>query len=243
MRSANGNRDGCSSDEDQTGPLAKFRSLSPSKQFGLITLTAVGTTMLMTGRTVRAIMRRLPGDESGRASVKLGNCTIHPNRPPVISQQPSNLRGPESGRHQSGSGDEFNPAMDALRALGIATTIVVGVTGLVINRLGERYELENSDDWRIWIQSGQLRRMIINDQTNKTLREIIPDRLRLSVQTGSENQSTGQEVEEEDLRLKLRLRDWSKRFEEEWDREITRREEERISWESQRQADGKRIWR
>ncbi|KNZ53193.1 hypothetical protein VP01_3310g1, partial [Puccinia sorghi] len=37
----------------------KFQELSREKQFGLITLAALGTAMLVTGRTVRIIMKRM----------------------------------------------------------------------------------------------------------------------------------------------------------------------------------------
>ncbi|KAA1109296.1 hypothetical protein PGTUg99_026524 [Puccinia graminis f. sp. tritici] len=130
---------------------------------------------------------------------------------------------------------DFNPAVDAMNAFRIATLIVFGLTVLTIGGLSKRWELDGWEDWRIFIQSGHLGKLLIPENWSQSASQAIPDRLR----------PTPVPLSEQELLDELELISswsWKKRVDREWEVERNRREAERLQWEAQRKALGKKIW-
>ncbi|KNZ64091.1 uncharacterized protein VP01_10686g1 [Puccinia sorghi] len=126
---------------------------------------------------------------------------------------------------------DFNPAMDGIKAFGLATLLVVGSSSIAITALGRRWELSGWDDWRIFIQAGQLGNKLIPRSWTQYVARAIPDRLRPSPPA-------------QDLDHHSSPPDWHwiHALDREWRLELARRDAERRLWNAQRKAAGKPVW-
>lgn len=233
---------------------SKIKQLSPQKQFAFITLSALGAAMLITGRTVREIMKRIPKTnpaENPTSQIAARNTgkqvSSHPlsdleSKTPHVAMSTFsnnklllNSRDPRQNLISENSNDQlrFNPAIDAIAAFGLATILVVGTSALTIKSLSNRWELDSWNDWRMFIQSGHLGKVLIPKNWNQTVSQSIPARLRPSIQ-----ELTQEEHEE----LESERWDWKRSVDQEWESEQRLREIERLQWEDQRKTLGKKIW-
>ncbi|PLW11783.1 hypothetical protein PCANC_07908 [Puccinia coronata f. sp. avenae] len=256
----------------------KFQQLSSEKQFGLMALVSLGTAMLVTGRTVRVVMKRMARTDSVHQPIPvrpdLNELKMRPTDIPKDARiyQTRAMRGKfwdnrslrcvqgrdeEERSHGSGQGQEdeaamnFNPAMDGIKALGLATMLVIGASCVTVATLSTRWELDGWDDWRIFIQAGLLgKHLLPPDHWSRSLHEAIPDRLRPSL-----SPSPSPSSEQQDLLTPPHLSNsaatttatqwihsWKESLDEEWHVEKERRDAERLEWENRRKELGKKTW-
>lgn len=127
---------------------------------------------------------------------------------------------------------KFNPALDAASALGIATCIVLSSALMAVKVLSNKWDLENWEDWRMFIQGGYLGPLIIPKGWKDSASAWVPESFRLPVSTS----------EETDPDIDPNNWEWKRTLDHEWKQEMARREEERKEWVSRRQSAHKKIW-
>ncbi|KAH9467026.1 hypothetical protein MJO29_000843 [Puccinia striiformis f. sp. tritici] len=254
------------SKQNENSITSKFKQLPSEKQFGLITLAALGTAMLVTGRTVRVIMKRVattdpppqvmphPAADLSKLEVDCSklSTSIQADIRTSKSMKTSTRfwdnksilcvgeRNDDDDHLNSSKADQekamdFNPAMDAMNAFGLATLLVIGTSVLTIGGLSKRWELDGWDDWRIFIQSGHLGKVLIPKDWSQSVSKAIPEQLRPNSTPLSE-----QEIQHENEIASSW--EWKKTVDLEWEIEKNRREAERLQWEARRKMLGKRIW-
>ncbi|MBW0540677.1 hypothetical protein O181_080392 [Austropuccinia psidii MF-1] len=223
--------------QSQSSLAAKFKTLPPQKQFAFMTLAALGTAILVTGRTVRVILKKshLSNSSFTHAPNNLKSGSFFKSNPSKkLNHTPLNHTLPSTNHiNLTQSNDQsvnFNPAADAMAALGLATCLVIGTSTLFIKFLSNRWQLDGWQDWRIFIQSGHLGTALIPNHFNQTASSLIPNRLRPQKESSNSDQ------------VDFNQWDWKKAIDQEWIDELRRRENEKIKWDNQRAASGKRVW-
>ncbi|KAG0145316.1 hypothetical protein CROQUDRAFT_45952 [Cronartium quercuum f. sp. fusiforme G11] len=282
---------------------SNWQQLESEKKFALITLVSLGSALLITGRTARALTKRIPKftgqpieatQNSSLVSQTLENVIpsrSHPLSDPHLVHSPSQLNdhqlksirnlnvqpllpkklGPttttttttapqksfwdnksitcikKNDEYEKVKELNFNPILDATLALSISTCIVISSTYLMIKKLGQKWELENWQDWKLFIQGGHLNHLIISSSWNHFFSNLIPQTLKISSIETLKNQEQEEEEEEEKLEginffLSKNLWEWKNKLDDEWSQELLRREIERKEWVKKRHLTGKRIW-
>ncbi|EGF99774.1 uncharacterized protein MELLADRAFT_112369 [Melampsora larici-populina 98AG31] len=241
-------------------PNSRWQDLSSEKKFGLITLFSLGSALLITGRTARALTKRIPkftGQPihsnqtlSSTSQIPSTQPKLQPSAHSDISINPSStetlatthqtfwdnksilcIKDPKESTEQPEI--NFNPGLDAISALGIATLIVLSTSTLTIKILSKRWQLDSWNDWRMFIQGGCLGPILIPNGWKEWAQDRIPKSYQFS---NLKNHQSDLEEEES------HQWEWKQKLDLEWKEEFNRREIERKEWVYQRELAGKRIW-
>ncbi|KAH9814449.1 hypothetical protein DFH28DRAFT_309206 [Melampsora americana] len=249
---------------------SKWQELSGEKKFGLITLLSLGSALFITGRTARALTKRIPkftgqpiqstqsssipssksNQNELNSNLSKSNNHIKLSSAEILAPTPQSFWDNKSilcvkdERYETEKELKFNPALDAVSALGIATCIVLFTTSITLKILSQRWELDSWEDWRMFIQGGYLGPILIPKGWNEWVSNQIPKSVRFS-------SNLNQTSEEDSLRSSTSLNpqidsdhqwEWKEKLDQEWKVEFDRREIERKEWVSKRALAGKRIW-
>lgn len=234
-------------------------------------MLSLGSALLITGRTARALTKRIPKftgqpietnqnptisshtttNQSNLGNLKLTlpktdhHLNLKPSSAEILAPTPQSFWDNKSilcikdERYESEKEINFNPALDAASALGIATCIVLTTSTLTIKILGNKWDLDSWEDWRMFIQGGYLGPILIPSGWKEWATNQIPKSYQFSTSTSEENEKKFRETHPE---IDPDHWEWKQRLDREWKEEFNRREIERKEWVSKRELAGKRIW-